>query len=150
MKNHIRTAKYGDADNIALILYQRWSSNGVKYLVALKRARQMVAHANRSKKTCKMLVSTIPGPPGNRDIVCGFLYAVERPAFDMVSTSFLEVRFLVSNTEEAVAVDLLKHLRSLTAKRILVQGWKFFGSIKAFERLLRPLKPESLSVTYQI
>lgn len=82
-------------------------------------------------------------------IVRGFLYAEERHLFDLFPhTRVVEVPFLVGG--HGAALPLLTRLREMTKLRILVQSTRLVNRPQAFERLLRPLHPQKIAVTFQV
>ena len=101
----------------------------------------------RSRKKTKMFHAALVSSFTEESEAMGFLYASERGAFDLCpGISFVEVLYLCGRGGR----ELLEHLRTLTAKRILVQSWRLFGRMESFERLIRPLQPQEMGRVYQI
>lgn len=141
MTHEIRDAKFSDVQRIARQIHDVGREK-IPANLCLKRARQYIQWSRQRRKghKCWALVTV----RGDR----GFVFAMERNAFDLSKTKFVEVHMLLGGS--GVAVPLLQHLRARTHKRILVQGWSWFGRLNALERLLRPLRPEQVGSTYQI
>ena len=139
----IRDARFADVLEIADLLYQRSKGKTTEHLCR-SRVQQAVKRARVSRKIfCRALVADADGK------IRGFLYAEERNLFDLCpDIRVVEVPFLVSR--HGAAIKMLRHLRSSTSKRILVQGVAFLGRQRAFARLLRPLDPETFAVVYQV
>lgn len=131
-------ATYQNWEEVAQLVY-RAGKGRVPIELCRKRSKQYVMLGQHRRKQGHYAL--IHGDPPD-----GFLFAVTRNAFDLAETRWVEVHLLVGTG----AVDLLRELRSRTERRILVQGWAFFGKLTAFRRLLRPLNPEIIGETLQI